>query len=144
MDREHDGGGERQAEQVPNNQMDALIAEMRRMNERLDRMEGNNAPRRQPMRQPIRNPRPRQDDAEEEDDNGRMIVEAHEDRYRRNTNPTNVKIKIPSFQGKSDPEAYLEWEIRLEMVFQYQSYTADKKVKLAIIEFLDYAVIWWD
>lgn len=98
------------------------------------------------MRQPIRHPRDGGDDGDMEDkaNRGRMVVDAHEDGYRRNSNPSNVKIKIPSFQGKSDPEAYLEWETHMEMVFQYQSYTEDKKVKLAAIEFSDYAVIWWD
>uniref|UniRef100_A0A2N9FI46 Reverse transcriptase n=1 Tax=Fagus sylvatica TaxID=28930 RepID=A0A2N9FI46_FAGSY len=36
----------------------------------------------------------------------------------------NIKMKIPSFQGRTDPEK--------------------KKVKLAVIEFTDYAIIWWD
>ena len=26
-------------------------------------------------------------------------------------------MKIPSFQGKNDPEAYLEWERKVELVF---------------------------
>ena len=43
-------------------------------------------------------------------------------------------MKIPSFQGKNNPKAYLEWEMKVEL----------KKVKLAIIEFTDYAIIWWD
>ena len=27
------------------------------------------------------------------------------------------KLKIPFFQGKNDPEAYLEWERKVELVF---------------------------
>lgn len=134
--------------------MEAMFAEFTRrmniglesINERLDRVEQGNAQRRQPMRLPIRHPRDGGDygDMEDEANQGRMVVDAQEDRYRRNSNPSNVEIKIPSFQGKSDLGAYLEWETRMEMVFQYQSYTEDKKVKLAAIEFSDYAVIWWD
>ena len=41
----------------------------------------------------------------------------------------NIKMKIPSFQGKNNLEAYLEWE---------------KKVKLVVIEFTEYVIIWWD
>nr|XP_027098825.1 uncharacterized protein LOC113718104 [Coffea arabica] len=55
-----------------------------------------------------------------------------------------VKIKIPSFQGKSNPEAYLEWEQRIEMVFECQDYTDEQKVKLATLEFTDYAIVWWE
>jgi hypothetical protein len=51
---------------------------------------------------------------------------------------------IPSFQGKNDPEAYLEWEKKVELIFECHNYSEEKKVKLAVIEFTDYAIIWWD
>ncbi|XP_073063949.1 uncharacterized protein [Primulina eburnea] len=56
----------------------------------------------------------------------------------------SIKMKIPSFHGKSDPEAYLEWEKRVEFVFACHHYSEQKKVRLAVVEFLDYALIWWD
>ena len=40
-----------------------------------------------------------------------------EDRNREDNNLGNIKMKIPSFQGKNDPEAYLEWERKVELVF---------------------------
>jgi len=55
-----------------------------------------------------------------------------------------VKINIPSFKGRNDPEAYLEWELKIEQVFACHNYTEDKKVKVAAMEFTDYALIWWD
>ena len=60
------------------------------------------------------------------------------------TNLGNIKMKMPSFQGKKDPEAYLEWEKKVEFIFECHNYSKEKKVKLAIIEFTDYAIIWWD
>ena len=56
----------------------------------------------------------------------------------------SIKMKIPSFNGKADVDAYLEWERKVEMVFNCQNYSDDKKVKLAALEFSDYALIWWD
>ena len=56
----------------------------------------------------------------------------------------NIKVKIPSFQGKNDPEVYLEWEKKVEFIFECHNYSEEKKVKLAVIEFTDYALIWWD
>jgi hypothetical protein len=53
-------------------------------------------------------------------------------------------MKIPSFQGRSDPEAYLEWEKKMEFVFDCHNYSETKKVKLAVIEFSEYAITWWD
>ena len=56
----------------------------------------------------------------------------------------SIKLSIPSFQGRSDPEAYLEWEKKIELIFECHNYSEAKKVKLAAIEFSDYAMVWWD
>ena len=53
-------------------------------------------------------------------------------------------MKIPQFQGKNDPELYLEWEKKVEHIFECHNYSTKKKVKLAVIEFSDYALNWWD
>jgi len=55
-----------------------------------------------------------------------------------------IKLKIPNFQGKNDPEAYLEWEKKIDWIFDCHSYSEQKKGKLVIIEFTEYALIWWD
>jgi hypothetical protein len=65
-------------------------------------------------------------------------------RNREDNNLSGIKMKIPSFQGRSDPEAYLEWEKKMEFVFDCHNYSETKKVKLAVIEFSEYAVTWWD
>ena len=56
----------------------------------------------------------------------------------------SIKMKIPSFQGKNNLEAFLEWKKKVELIFECHSYSKEKKVKLAVIEFIDYAIIWWD
>ncbi|RVW25290.1 Transposon Ty3-I Gag-Pol polyprotein [Vitis vinifera] len=56
----------------------------------------------------------------------------------------NIKMKIPSFQGKNDPKVYLEWEKKVEFIFECHNYSEEKIVKLPVIEFTDYAIIWWD
>ena len=56
----------------------------------------------------------------------------------------SIKMKIPSFQGKNDPEAYIEWEKKMECVFDCHNYLELKKVKLVTIEFSDYAFVWWE
>ncbi|XP_071939170.1 uncharacterized protein [Coffea arabica] len=55
-----------------------------------------------------------------------------------------IKMKIPPFQGKSDPATYLEWESRVELVFDCNDYTDAQKLRLAIVEFIDYAIVWWE
>ncbi|KAK8618076.1 hypothetical protein V6N13_115951 [Hibiscus sabdariffa] len=65
-------------------------------------------------------------------------------RPRVDDNLNNIKFNIPPFQGKTDPEAYLVWEKKIEHIFECHNYSELKKVKLAAIEFMDYALIWWD
>ena len=67
-------------------------------------------------------------------------------RNHRDDNATvnGVKLKIPSFQGKPEPKTYLEWERRMKLVFDCHNYIEVQKVKLAIVEFLDYAITWRD
>ncbi|XP_027368388.1 uncharacterized protein LOC113874363 [Abrus precatorius] len=55
-----------------------------------------------------------------------------------------VKISIPPFKGRSDPGAYLEWEIKIEHIFTCNTYEEAQKVKLAAMEFSDYALVWWN
>ena len=33
-----------------------------------------------------------------------------------------IKMKIPWFRGRFDPEAYLKWERKVEMIFEYHNY----------------------
>jgi hypothetical protein len=44
-----------------------------------------------------------------------------------------IKLKIPSFQGKNNPEAYLEWEKKVVWIFYCHNYSEAKKVKLVVI-----------
>ena len=65
-------------------------------------------------------------------------------RERVDRNLGSIKMKIPFFQGRNDPEAYLEWEKKRELIFDCHNYLDEKKVKLAVVEFKDYALVWWD
>ena len=53
-------------------------------------------------------------------------------------------MKIPLLQGRSDPETYLEWERKVEIIIECHNYTKEQKTKLAVIEFTDYAIVWQD
>uniref|UniRef100_A0A2N9EC96 Reverse transcriptase n=1 Tax=Fagus sylvatica TaxID=28930 RepID=A0A2N9EC96_FAGSY len=68
----------------------------------------------------------------------------HEDEFEGEEDQASLNGRYPSFQGKNDPEAYLEWEKKVELIFECHNYSEEKKVKLAVIEFTDYAIIWWD
>ena len=53
----------------------------------------------------------------------------------------NIMMKIPSFQSRNDPEAYLEWEKKVELIFDCHNYFEAKKLKLGVIEFTNSAII---
>ncbi|PKI70252.1 hypothetical protein CRG98_009329 [Punica granatum] len=46
--------------------------------------------------------------------------------------------------GRNDPDTFIEWERKVEIVFDCHNYSEEKKVKLAAVEFTDYAIVWWD
>ena len=89
-------------------------------------------------------------DFEDENDHDSVVSDKRyggrqgEARNQEDNNLGNIKMKISSFQGKNDPEAYLEWERKVELVFDCHNYSENNKVKLFVIEFSDYAIVWWD
>jgi hypothetical protein len=56
---------------------------------------------------------------------------------------SKIKFKIPPFNGKYDPAAYLDWELEVEQKFSCHDIAATSQVKAAISEFTDFALIWW-
>ena len=62
----------------------------------------------------------------------------------RDDGMSGIKMKIPSFQGKSDLEVYLEWKKKMEFIFDCHNFSKAKNVKLVVIEFSDYAITWWE
>ncbi|KAF1893943.1 hypothetical protein Lal_00043726 [Lupinus albus] len=63
--------------------------------------------------------------------------------FERKPPKREVKIKVPSFIGKNDPEAYLKWKIMMEKVFNCNFYNEEEKVLMATSEFKEKALSWW-
>jgi hypothetical protein len=130
--------------------MEAMMSEMRRVmkiemeqvHERIDQMENRREEQPQNGRNLRRRGRvpPREEDEErygsgfdEEEDRESIVNNRRprgrfgEARNREDNNLGGIKMKIPSFQGRSDPEAYLEWEKKMEFVFDCHNYSETKK-----------------
>lgn len=54
---------------------------------------------------------------------------------RTDDNLESIELKIPSFQGRNDLDAYLECEDKIELVFDHQNYSEIKNVQVC-----DYAI----
>jgi hypothetical protein len=137
--------------------MEAMMSEMRRVmkmemeqvHERIDQMENRREEQPQNGHNFRRRERvpPREADEErygsgfdEEEYRGYIVNNRRpggrfiEARNREDNNLGGIKMKIPSFQ----------WEKKMEFVFDCHNYSETKKVKLAVIEFSEYAITWWD
>ena len=66
-----------------------------------------------------------------------------EDGYHQDAKAKIPLVKIPSFNGDSDPNVYLDWEAKCEQIFDAHEVHDDHKVKLATLDFSDYAMKWW-
>jgi len=52
---------------------------------------------------------------------------------RMTKNSNDFKVEIPEFEGKLDPDEFLEWLHTVERVFEYKKIPDDKKVKLVAL-----------
>jgi len=64
-----------------------------------------------------------------------------EPRFQANTD--DLRVKVPEFEGKLDPEEFHDWLHTVEKVFDYKDIHDDKKVKLVALRLRKYASLWW-
>ena len=62
---------------------------------------------------------------------------------RHHPNLNNVRVEVPEFEGKLDPDEFLEWLQTVERVFEYKEIQEDKRVKLVALKLGKYASLWW-
>ncbi|OMO69839.1 reverse transcriptase [Corchorus capsularis] len=53
-------------------------------------------------------------------------------------------VEIPEFDGRGQPDDFLEWLHTVERIFQYQDVPENKQVKLVAIKFRKHASLWWE
>ena len=83
------------------------------------------------LQSPFRFRSHRQSTLEEEEKEEYLDERSHGRRRRgeprRDNHLGSIKMRIPTFQGKNDPELYLEWERKVEHVFDCYNYSEEKK-----------------
>jgi len=77
-----------------------------------------------------------------DEDNARQRHHPHEERRQHVVVPYSPNVKLPSFSGESDPNVYLGWEAKVEQIFDVNGVIDVHRVRLASLEFLDYAMQW--
>ena len=53
-----------------------------------------------------------------------------------------MKLHVPSFTGKEDLDAYIEWEEKCDRIFRNIGFSEAKRVDLVVMEFASYALTW--
>ena len=140
-----------------------MNADLDQIHQRLDEIQGSQQTRSRTgaRRAHPRRPNRSDHDIHEEDsldDDGQSINRPRRGHRNRNLGDANpfaraervddglggLKLKIPSFDGKNDQDAFLEWERKIELVFDCQNFSDLKKVRLAAAEFSNYTINWYD
>ena len=68
----------------------------------------------------------------------------HGNGYYQDAKARLPSVKLPCFNGSSDPNVYLDWEAKCEQIFEIHEIQDEQhKYKLATLEFVDYAMKWW-
>jgi len=68
---------------------------------------------------------------------------SHRRGRRQMSNFNDFKVDIPEFEGKLDPDEFIEWLQTVERIFDYKEIPDDKKVKIVALKLRKYASLWW-
>src|SRR3989442_4338292 len=130
--------------------LSTMVQTLARLEERMQRVEERQAAPAQPQPNPVLLPRrilrrgeprlPPPNQAESgSDDEGEIERNPPVD-----NDLTSIKMRIPTFEGKNNAEEFIEWERKVEQIFECHNYSEEKKSVLAAVEFKGYATFWWD
>ena len=67
---------------------------------------------------------------------------SHRRGRRHTTNFNDFKVDIQEFEGKLDPDDFIEWLQTVERIFDYKEIPEDKKVKIVALKLRKYALLW--
>ncbi|CAA7047704.1 unnamed protein product [Microthlaspi erraticum] len=56
----------------------------------------------------------------------------------------DTRSGFPQFHGHNNPDEYMDWEKKCEFNFNLHNISNPNRVKLAVSEFNDYALRWWE
>ena len=83
-------------------------------------------------------------ESQEEDQDWRMHHFEEMCHQHQPSKPSFSFIKLPSFSGERYPNVYLGWEAKVEQTFNVYKVQEDQNFRLASLQFLDYAMQWWN
>ncbi|GKV03547.1 hypothetical protein SLEP1_g15830 [Rubroshorea leprosula] len=132
-------------------EMEELRQQIQRLQEKLEAFEG------QQTQHPQDEPHESEEDTDDEnpfhhlrDNESSSLTERVHRRQcpQQNTahksTDLSIKIDIPDFEGRLQPNEFIDWSHTMERVFELKDIPNDKRVKLVAIKLKKYASIWWE
>ncbi|XP_031270993.1 uncharacterized protein LOC116129386 [Pistacia vera] len=65
-------------------------------------------------------------------------------RRRRFDDDKGLKVDLPEFNGSLDLNDFIDWLHEIERVFEFKGYNDEKRCKVDILKFKEYASLWWE
>lgn len=56
----------------------------------------------------------------------------------------DITVDIPNFEGRLQPDDFIDWLQTVERVFEYKDIHEEKKVKIIAVKLRKHASIWWE
>ncbi|KEH43904.1 hypothetical protein MTR_1g105095 [Medicago truncatula] len=64
--------------------------------------------------------------------------------HRRQLLMNDMKVDIPDFEGKLQPNKFVDWLQTIEHVFDYKEIPEEQKVKIVAVKLKKHGLIWWE
>lgn len=64
--------------------------------------------------------------------------------HRRKTPMNDINVDILDFEGKLQPDEFVDWLQTVERVFEYKEIPEEQKVKIVAVKLKKHASIWWE
>ncbi|KAE8705938.1 hypothetical protein F3Y22_tig00110415pilonHSYRG00197 [Hibiscus syriacus] len=119
-----------------NKTLTAILATLTRLTTQVERFDEIVRERQKPQLDlPNQNPRPNNVEL--------FVPEREQPRFQAPKLFSKPKFTIPSFKGDNDPDRYIEWEGKVDLMFAYHDCPQAKQVHLITTQFEGYARTWW-
>jgi hypothetical protein len=79
----------------------------------------------------------------DESDGDSSSIESHRPQRQQFRND-DIKVDIPDFEGKLQPDEFDDWLQTVERIFEYKEIAEEKKVKIIAVKLKKHASIWLD
>jgi len=64
-------------------------------------------------------------------------------RLRKERREKQIRVDLPHFHGKNDIDIYLDWEMKVEELFERYNISEERNIPLATLSFQSHEMHWW-